>query len=211
MSCCNHFRDFLVLSSADLTRLTLVDAASCPAPGCQQITKHTNYCPPVQICQTALSRNRPRIVFEAAAAGSASALNCCCFRFFLAFLLLFHRCTHRHTRNSTKTDRRSNFLVCLNLPSSFYSSLFFLTAYSKIAAAENSRPGQELLRFFLWEILGPAKKSENPENFSSKKASASAKRKPFFTQSQNDSSFFSLLSVGQTKKTGTRFPGEDKI
>lgn len=32
MSCCNHFRDFLVLSSADLTRLTLVDAASGPAP-----------------------------------------------------------------------------------------------------------------------------------------------------------------------------------
>lgn len=32
MSCCNHFRDFLVLSSADLTRLTLVDAAFGPAP-----------------------------------------------------------------------------------------------------------------------------------------------------------------------------------
>lgn len=66
-----HYRDFLVLSSAekkskrerfwlnfhvcrgrlggklpDLTRLTLVDAASCPAPGCQQITKHKIYCPP---------------------------------------------------------------------------------------------------------------------------------------------------------------------
>lgn len=36
MSYCNHFRDFLVLSSADLTRLTLVDLDFVPAPGCQQ-------------------------------------------------------------------------------------------------------------------------------------------------------------------------------
>lgn len=39
MSCCNHFRDFLVLSSADLTRLTLVDLDFVPAPGCQQKNK----------------------------------------------------------------------------------------------------------------------------------------------------------------------------
>lgn len=30
MSYCNHFRDFLVLSSADLTRLTLVDLDLVP-------------------------------------------------------------------------------------------------------------------------------------------------------------------------------------
>lgn len=39
MSYCNHFRDFLVLSSADLTRLTLVDLDFVPAPGCQQKNK----------------------------------------------------------------------------------------------------------------------------------------------------------------------------
>lgn len=57
MSCCNHFRDFLVLSSADLTRLTLVDAASCPAPGCQQIKNKTQNSVPVRLFVT-LSRPR---------------------------------------------------------------------------------------------------------------------------------------------------------
>lgn len=43
MSYCNHFRDFLVLSSADLTRLTLVDLDFVPAPGCQQKNKSVRF------------------------------------------------------------------------------------------------------------------------------------------------------------------------
>lgn len=49
MSCCNHFRDFLVLSSADLTRLTLVDAASGPAPVNKD--NKNKLCPPVNLTQ----------------------------------------------------------------------------------------------------------------------------------------------------------------
>lgn len=133
MSCCNHFRDFLVLSSADLTRLTLVDAASCPAPGCQQITKHTKSCPPGRNCQTVLSQSRPRIVFENAAAASASS--CCCFRFDLLlrnfsspFFASFFSQTHTNTR--TSTEKRNDEVISLFAWISYFLRFLLSSLYS---------------------------------------------------------------------------------
>lgn len=133
MSCCNHFRDFLVLSSADLTRLTLVDAASCPAPGCQQITKHKIYCPPGRRRLTVKHCPEP----EVGRGLFFFSLDCCfCFKLLLFsfrssfscwfFLCFFFAQTRTHTHaQSKKTERRSNFLVCLDLLLSSFSSCFF--------------------------------------------------------------------------------------
>lgn len=113
MSCCNHFRDFLVLSSADLTRLTLVDAASCPAPGCQQITKHKIYCPPGRRRLTVKHCPEP----EVGRGLFFFSLDCCCFCFklllfsfrssfscWLFSLLLFRTNAHTHTHRAKKRN-----------------------------------------------------------------------------------------------------------
>lgn len=201
MSCCNHFRDFLVLSSADLTRLTLVDAASCPAPGCQQITKHKIYCPPGRRRLTVKHCPEP----EVGRGLFFFSLDCCfCFKLLLFsfrssfscwfFLCFFFAQTRTHTHaQSKKTERRSNFLVCLDLLLSSFSSCFFSITPS---AAMRCFPGPDPRVASVLAV--PRKASENPEQtFPQRKRPLAQKETPFFhTQSPNDSSStFSLSSI----------------
>lgn len=201
MSCCNHFRDFLVLSSADLTRLTLVDAASCPAPGCQQITKHKIYCPPGRRRLTVKHCPEPEVgrglfffFARLLLLLQVVVVFVSIFFFLLVFsLLLFRTNAHTHTRTEQKTERRSNFLVCLDLLLSSFSSCFFSITPS---AAMRCFPGPDPRVASVLAV--PRKASENPEQtFPQRKRPLAQKETPFFhTQSPNDSSStFSLSSI----------------
>lgn len=130
MSCCNHFRDFLVLSSADLTRLTLVDSASGPAPVNKDNKNKTVLLLTVnQLSNTVVlfCQSRPRIVccFDLLLRGRSLTFASSFRRFVTALLLrlanfldFFFFFAQTHAQTDTQTERRSNFLVCLDSSSS---------------------------------------------------------------------------------------------
>lgn len=197
MSCCNHFRDFLVLSSADLTRLTLVDSASGPAPVNKDNKNKTVLLLTVNQLSNAVvlfCQSRPRIVccFDLLLRGRSLTFASSFRRFVTALLLrlatfLDFSSFSLQKRTHTQTHKRNDEVISL------FAWILLLLAHTAYTAAAEKLPWSSSI----WPRAGSTGTSSGTRTHERQnwKASASARKIPFFrTQSPpNDSSFSSSL------------------